>query len=159
MKRRISSIATQVAIIAALSPFIWMASDRSPPWIRVAGSLSPSAVNRGNMVQATFIAKLPHDGQIEPRYCPGNVQREIIDSGRNLWPKLTAQTVGVWKPIPDDVEHKGSFTTPPVLVPSTAEKGKAIYRVTTFFYCNWLQRVLNWPIVQTGPDIEFEIRE
>jgi hypothetical protein len=44
-----------------------------------------------------------------------------------------------------------------VTVPREAEPGRAIYRVTTFFTCNWLQRVLHWPIVQHGPDIPFTI--
>jgi hypothetical protein len=62
----------------------------------------------------------------------------------------------VWRAVPNG-QGRGEFVTPSVLVPGEAELGPAIYRVTTFFTCNWLQRVLHWPIVQWGPDIPFTI--
>ena len=137
-----------------------MAFDREPPWIRIEGALDPPAVQRGHEVQAHFIAVLPQPERTEPRYCPGRVQREIIDSAKHLWPRLSTETIAVWRAIPNG-QGRGELITPPALpparVPPEAELGSAIYRVTTFFTCNWLQRVLHWPIVQQGPDIPFTI--
>jgi hypothetical protein len=69
---------------------------------------------------------------------------------------LSSETVAVWRAIPNG-QGRGEFVTTRVLVPGEAEPGSAIYRATTFFTCNWLQRVLHWPIVQQGPDIRFTI--
>ena len=113
-------------------------------------------MQRGHEVQAHFIAVLPQPERTEPRYCPGRVQREIIDSAKHLWPRLSGETIAVWRAIPNG-QGRGAFVTPSVHVPGEAEPGPAIYRVTTFFTCNWLQRVLHWPIVQQGPDIPFTI--
>ena len=149
--------AVPLAIAAAVAASLaWMAFDREPPWIRIEGALDPPAVQRGHEVQAHFIAVLPQPEQTEPRYCPGRVQREIIDSAKHLWPRLSGETIAVWRAIPNG-QGRGEFVTPGVLVPKEAEPGPAIYRVTTFFTCNWLQRVLHWPIVQQGPDIPFTI--
>jgi hypothetical protein len=149
--------AVPLAIAAALAAWLaLMAFDREPPWIRIGGTLDPPAVQRGHQVQAHFIAVLPQPEQTEPRYCPGRVQREIIDSAKHLWPRLSGETVAVWRAIPNG-QGRGEFVTPRVFVPNEAEPGPATYRVTTFFTCNWLQRVLHWPIVQQGPDIPFTI--
>jgi hypothetical protein len=149
--------AIPLAIAAAVAGWIaLMAFDRAPPWIRIEGTLDPPAVQRGHEVQAHYIAVLPQPEQTEPRHCPGRVQREIIDSARHLWPRLSGETVAVWHAIPNE-QGRGEFVTPPVQVPSQAEPGPAIYRATTFFTCNWLQRVLHWPIIQQGPDIHFTI--
>ena len=149
--------AAPLAIAAAVAASLaWMAFDREPPWIRIEGALDPPAVQRGHEVQAHFIAVLPQPERTEPRYCPGRVQREIIDSAKHLWPRLSGETIAVWRAIPNE-QGRGEFVTPSVHVPGEAEPGPAIYRVTTFFTCNWLQRVLHWPIVQWGPDIPFTI--
>ena len=149
--------AVPLAIAAAVAAWLaLMALDREPPWIRIAGTLDPPTVQRGYEVQAHFIAVLPQPEQTQPRHCPGRVQREIIDSAKHLWPRLSGETVAVWRPIPNG-QGRGEFVTPRVLVPREADPGPAIYRVTTFFTCNWLQRVMHWPIVQQGPDIPFTI--
>ena len=80
--------AVPLAIAAAVAAWIaLMAFDREPPWIRIEGTLDPPAVQRGHELQAHFIAVLAQPERTEPRYCPGRVQREIIDSGRHLWPR------------------------------------------------------------------------
>jgi hypothetical protein len=71
--------AVPLAIAAAVAASLaWMAFDREPPWIRIEGALDPPA-ERGHEVQAHFIAVLPQPERTEPRYCPGRVQREILD--------------------------------------------------------------------------------
>jgi hypothetical protein len=37
--------------------------------------------------------------------------------------------------------------------------GPATYTVTNFFYCNWVQELLDWPITVHQPAIEFTIHE
>jgi hypothetical protein len=149
--------AVPLAIAAAVAAWlVLMAFNREPPWIRIEGTLDPPAVQRGHQVQAHFIAVLPEPEQHAPRYCPGRVQREIVDNARHVWPRLSGETVAVWRAIPNG-QGRGEFVTPSVRVPDEAEPGPAIYRVTTFFTCNWLQRVLHWPIIQQGPDLPFTV--
>jgi hypothetical protein len=138
-----------IVALFIIGPFLYLAMDRSNPWIRISGTLEPSIVEAGTETTATFrVTRFT-------RYCEGTVQREIIDSQKNIFPKLSRQTVGIWEPT--EIPDVGTIATPPVIIPDLAAPGPAIYRVQTFFYCNWLQKVFQWPIIQVGPDIEFMI--
>lgn len=149
LKYIISEIVIAMFAMFVIGPIAWMAFDRNPPWWRLHGTVEPYRVHRGERITATYTASPL------TRYCPGKVQREVIDVQRNLWPKLSASTVASWEQDHDAVT--GTVITPGVIIPPSAAYGSAVYRVTTFWYCNPLQRWLDWPIVQVGPDLPFEI--
>lgn len=130
--------------------FVWLAIDRTPPLILSDGIIAPHEVHRQQTVTVVWHAKF--SGQD----CPGATQRELIErKSHNIWPKEVRQRKGVFIPDAADPYH-GTVVTPPLSIPDMSP-GKACYRVTQFYFCNWLQRVMNWPIVQVSPCIDFEV--
>jgi hypothetical protein len=140
----------QIVAIAIVGPLTWMAFDRTPPLILHDGVITPNPVHTGQKdVSVTWRATYAG------RDCPGLTQRELVDSRRSLWPQLIRERKGVLKTDVDD-RFRGTVTTPPLAIPDMAP-GKACYRVTQFYYCNILQRIFDWPIVQVSPCIDFEV--
>lgn len=130
-------------VLAAMSPIAWMVADRTPPWERLYGTIEPTHAG------AAFAVHWHTTPLV--RECGGYLQVEI-QSGMVVWPVLRRSinpnlTVGMT-----------DYVAPPWPLPLTVPVGKgAIYRVTSFWFCNTLQEYLGWPIIQVGPDIEFEV--
>lgn len=144
--------APQIIAVVVIAPLFWMAFlDRTPPLVLYDGHFSPNQVYPGQEnIRITWRARF------SGRDCPGYSQRELVDSERNLWPKLRRARGGVFHPSADD-PYDGTVTTPPLTVPKQMEVGLAEYRVTQFYYCNILQRVLHWPVVQKSVPIQFKV--
>lgn len=140
----------QIIAVFIFGPIAWMAFDRTPPLRLYDGQIIPSTVAPG---QTDVEVKWKAD--FSGRDCPGYSQRELVDSKRGLWAQLRRSRAGVF--IPDkDKPEKGTVTTPPLSIPAMAP-GKASYKVTQFYFCNPLQMVLHWPIIQPSPYIYFEV--
>ena len=143
-KRTLAMEITLEVIAVAVAIFVgWPAIDRSPPWTRLYGYIPPTAAG-GEFSVHWHTTPLLGDG------CPGQLQIEV-QSGNVIWPVLRRSVSSSL------VQGQTDYITPPWPLPLTVPPGKAIYRVTSFWYCNWFQEVMNWPIIQVGPDIEFEV--
>ncbi len=129
-------------ILLMLSPVAWALVDREPPWTRIEGSIDPT--NAGS----EFVVHW-RTTPLE-RECSGTIQIEI-SSKQAVWPVLK-RTVNPFLKL-----GQVDYMTPPWPLAVTVPPGIAIYRATSFWYCNWVQRLLNWPVVQVGPDIQFEV--
>jgi hypothetical protein len=130
-------------------PASYYALDRQPPQVRLRGSIHATAdPGRAPRLGEEFSVVW----QITPhlRDCPGSVQVEIIDSGHDVHVKTTREAF-------NDAVGSMTIEPPPWVIPDDAKAGPAVYRVTTFWYCTWFQRLLDWPVVQVGPDIPFMI--
>lgn len=140
--------------LLVVAPVAWMLFiDRAPPLVLYDGHLVPDKVYPGQVnVQVLWRARFAG------RDCGGYSQRELVDAQANLWPKLTQPRAGIFHPSPGN-PMDGTVTTPPLEIPPQMTLGPARYRVTQFYYCNWLQRWLDMPIVQTSVAIELEVVE
>ena len=135
--------AIDAVILAVMFPLAWQVSDRQPPWVRLSGMIEDTRAGE------PFVVKWLNTPNL--RYCPGVVQVEII-SGPLIWPVMR-RAVGT----ADLPAGETEYNTPPWPLPSEVPPGNAIYRVTTFWYCNWVQKHLDWPVKQVGPDIQFKV--
>lgn len=140
----------QILALVVVGPLAWMAFDRAPPLDLYDGIIDPNDLPKGGTASVTWRATF------SGRDCPGATQRELVDSRRGLWPQLTRERKGVFKP-DEDNSRQGTVTTPPLELPEGMSSGPATYRVTNFYYCNWLQHALHWPIVRVSPPIHFEV--
>ncbi len=156
-----------IAIVVA-GPFAYWATDRTPPQTRVKGVLvvcpDVDENNRGNFDTCYVPETIVPGTKIRVKFwttkrqrsdCPGVVQQEIISSLNTIFSKL-GRPVGParWYADPDN-ENQDIFIGQEVVIPEQMSAGPALFRSNTFRYCNWLQKALHWPIVQSGPDIEF----
>lgn len=140
--------------LCVFAPLFWMMIDREPPFIRLHGVIIPDTVERGGNVAVRYVTT-----RRIRRDCPGVVQQEIVDSQNTIYSKLARDAQPArWEPDPSNPDQE-IFTGNPVSVPLQAAPGLALFRSVTFRYCNWLQRALHWPIVQSGPDLYFTILE
>lgn len=130
-----------ILAFGVVGPLAFQAMDRKPPWYRISGSIDP--VPAGGFLTVTW--------QTTPlvRACPGTLQVELL-SGNLIWPVFQ-------RPVSASTLGETRFTPPPWPVPSEMPLGLAAYRVTSFWYCNWVQEFFDWPIVQVGPDIIFTV--
>jgi hypothetical protein len=140
----------QIIAVMIVAPLSWMAFDRTPPLALYDGVITPNVV-RKNQAGVKLVWRARFSG----RDCPGLSQREFVDSIRGLWPQLAHSRAGIFVPDPGS-QTVGTVTTPPLMIPDMAP-GPATYQVTQFYYCNWLQRFLHWPIVQPSPYVRFEV--
>jgi hypothetical protein len=137
-------------VVALLVGFVaYSMFDNAPPQVRISGYITshqnPARPPRLGETFDVHWKSTPH-----VRSCPGEVQIEIIQ-GNVIWPVMKRS---VFNPKLGSTE----FSPAPWPVPEWAKAGPAIYRVTTFWRCNWFQRLFpNWAIVQIGPDIPFTI--
>jgi len=140
--------------LVLFAPIFWMALDRDNPVERLHGELLPQKVARGGFVAVKYWTKKRTRSD-----CAGAVQQEIVDSQNTIYQKL-ARAVGpaLWENDPDNPNQE-IFYGHQVSIPIQAAPGPAVFRTTTFRYCNWLHRVAQWPIVQIGPDLPFMITE
>lgn len=133
---------TALVIFVIVGGLFWMAIDRDPPFIRTYGEVIPENPRPGQWVAVKWHVK-------GSRWCPGTLQRQIIDSHDVVW-TLDKEPIAFGTRIPVSPDFVRRFQIPPVAWP-----GRAVYRVTTAYQCNPLHRW--WPVVTTGPDVVFEI--
>lgn len=128
--------------VGVFGPLLYMAVDRDPPWVRLSGTIEPARAG-GDIVVTWKTTPLL-------RTCPGTLQIELI-SGKLIWPVLL-------RPVSPTLRvGQTEYTPEPWPVFRDVPPGHTIYRVTSFWYCNKLQRFFDWPIVQVGPDISFVV--
>lgn len=139
---------------------VWALLDREPPYIRHSGDIVPAlpqqcglsegaaaAVVPGSCVTVTWNIKVLRSC---PPDTPNNVTRVIQDSEKVTWPiGPVAGLFGTTQKPPGDLTRY-------FLIPSGARPGRAVYKSSASFACNFLQSMF-WPIRVSVPDIEFEI--
>lgn len=136
--------------------FYLLVLDREPPWTRLWGTIEPT--HAGDLIT-------PHWSTTPfARACPGTLQIEIISPGVSpdgapyIWPVLSRPLVT------DHPAGATEWVAPPWPLSKDAPPNTGylantdtIYRVTSFWYCNKLQKLVGVPIVQVGPDIHFKV--
>jgi hypothetical protein len=136
--------------IIVVAPLTYMLSDREPPQLRLSGKIvsfdDPTREPRVGEKFKVIWRSTPHR-----RDCDGDIQIEFIDKDRAIWPSF--QERKAFNPSFGAEE----FSPDPWRLPSDMSDGPAIYRVTSFWYCTWIQKELHLPVVQKGPDIQFTI--
>lgn len=142
----------QMVAFLVAAPLAWMAFDRNPPLRLYNGVIIPMIVVPGENVRVVWRA------HFSGRDCPGLTQREIVDSKSNIWPKVLRGRRGVFVPDSPGLAT-GAVKTPTLEIPEQIAPGPAYYKVTQFYYCNFLQRWLAWPIVAASPNIRFEVQK
>jgi hypothetical protein len=150
----VAHITGAILSLCLFGPLFFMALDREPPFKRLEGSLVPDRVDRGGSAVVRYVTTKRFRSD-----CPGQVQQEIVDSQNTIFSKLARETgPSRWEEFPGD-PRKEIFYGRPVAIPEQAAPGRALFRTVTFRYCNFVQRLLHWPIVQIGPDLHFTINE
>jgi hypothetical protein len=174
-------LASAIVLAVVAAPLVWFAADRTPTFRLKDGVIEPNTIHKrqwqleagsttwknvdtgkeitlkeGEKPPAASAAVIWKWAEFSGRDCPGNTSRELVDSHRNLFPFLTRARAGVFHPDANDSAH-GYVTTPPLVIADAMAPGPAVYYVTVFYYCNWLQRLLDWPIVAKYPPIQFEV--
>jgi hypothetical protein len=151
-----------LAITLALTPIVWMAFDRTPPFIRLkegstvvevpAPPNAPIELKDRLWVAVRYVTTRP----VRPEGdCPGIVQQEFLDEFGNFSSKYAKETGPArWEEDPSDPNHM-IFTGRPILVPDNI-LGSFVLTTVTFRYCNFVQRILYWPIEQNGPPLVFK---
>jgi len=134
------------------APVLFMLLDREPTYTLISGNIIPSTVHRGDPASVIWYVKTTN------RSCPGKMQRDIVDSRRQLWPYVIRERAARFVPDPENPGY-GWIETPTLLMPEGIATGPATYHVTVFWYCNWLQEKLEWPVVVDRPAIRFEVAE
>lgn len=104
------------------------------------------------------IAMVTWQARFSGHECEGNTQRELIGAQKDLWPQLGRARAGLYHANPTD-PYNGTLTTPLLTIPDLIAPGQDVYHVTNFYYCNPLQRLLQWPIVSLSPDIKFTVTD
>lgn len=127
--------------------YVYAYLDSAPPWVRLSGTIDPTHAGE-SFTPHWHTTPLVRD-------CPGTLQIEIISSQAKgpplIWPVLQ-RTVS-------RELHTGQteYDPPPWPLDRDIPPGSAIYRVTSFWYCNQAQKSVGLPIIQVGPDIPFEV--
>jgi len=143
--------------VVVVGPVVWFITDRTPPFVRLHGTLDPPVVERGGSVRVRYVTTKHARPDSD---CPGTVQQEIVDSSGTTYSKRArAAAPAQWEDDPDDPQQEiliGQL----VQIPVGTQPGPASFRSASFRHCNWLQEkwpLYYWPIVQIGPDIPFVI--
>lgn len=149
----------------AVSPFIVMAMDRTPPFIRLAEGSTivemptpPGGNPKLLYVAVRYVTTKPVRPEEE---CPGDLQQEFRDNLGNFasaYEKVRKTGPAMWEMHPTDPE-KRIFTGRPIPVPVNIVGSSFVVTTNTFRRCNIVHRLLRWPIVQEGPDLVFTRKE
>lgn len=135
----ISVLAVSLTVLLAM----WTTDRQSPVETRSV-ILSHDRLRPGESTKIQFTV-------IRNRVCDTLYQPMIIDGEGVRWPfepfylRLTPDQIG---------EDRYASE---IVVPDKAAYGEARYRLIRRYYCNPLQRLLNWPIVSAYPDVVFQI--
>lgn len=135
-------IAATVAI-SIFGPLTYMALDRELPFRLKDGITIPEVIQAGSFYQTSWTV-------FPIKYCPGYVTINIIDSQK------ATTTIASQPSYFNQVGTKHEWTrinSLPRIMPSRVAPGKATVYVKNEFYCNVLQKWLNWPIIKQHPPI------
>ncbi len=154
--------------LLVVGPITYWVTDRTPPQVRLRGVLvqcpDVDKNNNGNFDTCYVPSVITPGDTVRVKYwttkrsrpdCPGTVQQEIISSRNTIFSKFGRPTGPAKWGASQDNPDEDFFIGQEVVIPEPISGGPSIFRSVTFRYCNWLQRALHWPIVQTGPDIPF----
>lgn len=154
---------------------LYLLLDKAPPQVRLSATINHVSVTRDQAGKITSVKEVPkaapgvvpRGGSFVPtwvttrrtRECLSSIQVDIVDVKGRLWPQYTRNGAASYRHDPTD-SARGLLVAPPSAVDEGAAPGPARYIVTSFFYCNWLQKWLRWrelAIVQKGPPVTFRI--
>lgn len=121
-------------------------SDRDPPAKLIDVQTITPVVHDNGVVKVIY--KLERT-----RYCRVRVEQVLYDSENIRFPALDldfAIDPGRQKMGVDAIGMA-------VKIPEWFAKGPAIHRAVRAYYCNPLQKFLDWPVLLVGPNIEFMV--
>lgn len=122
-----------------------MLVDRNPPIVFHERYAMNNDVPQGGILSVSLIEE-------HMRYCKSGDYRWVIDSEQT---KHTITSFSVSKASPYAV---GKFHEQrDVTIPLAASLGPARYYIEAYYYCNILQRILDWPIIVRSPDVRFNV--
>ena len=170
-----ATIVLQFLLVIAAPYLMMLYLDRDPPLILYDGQITPyiryneetkerevwrKVMWRAHRRKAPWLNTLLYAKDDPERWdCGGLTLRQIVHKRTHqLLPIATRERKGVFHPDPDD-KYDGTVTTPDFLIGYLLPQGDATYQVTQFYYCNWLQILLDKPIVQPSPVLVFSITD
>jgi len=132
--------------MAFVAPAMWMMLDRTPPYIRVSGSITPTEASPGETVSAHWTIRpiricVPHGYK-------NTVTRSIVDS---------KGIVHHYDPTPitESVQQNSPSIETTFQLPASLPPGPARYHSEACYACNPIQEFM--PVCVTEPDITFTI--
>lgn len=134
-----------LGVIVAGTLGYWI-QDRDIPAKIVEYRVVTPRVEQGGVVKIIYVLE-------RVKYCKVHVEQVIYDHQNIRYPGPDldfAIDPGRQKMGRDEV---GMATK----LPDWFSPGTAIHRAVRAYYCNPLQRVIDWPVVLIGPDLEFEV--
>jgi hypothetical protein len=146
--------------VAISAPLFWWALDRSPPYARDSGRITPADPNECGLGSdapqgALFPDSCAHiEWTITPiRTClPAgrySVTRWVRGANDGMWPLPSVGSILTAKTLPNSFSR--SF-----VIPHNMPSGQAIYGSSACFACNPLQHLI-FPICIDKPEISFEV--
>ena len=144
MKRTI--IAAFIFAIGIVGPVAYFLSDRRLPYEYLFGEVLPPMPAVGGQISIHWRVKIN-------RYCPGWVQRTIIDEHGYRWYNIGGPVKNIM-PVKrgDEADVVNTLELPRML-----SAGPATYLAHVTYHCNWLQRWF-WPITVDTPALQFTIK-
>jgi len=121
-------------------------TDRDPPAKLVSARVLTPVIHEGGVVKVIYVLD-------RNRYCRVRVEQVLYDSENIRHPALDldfAIDPGRQKMGTDSIGMA-------VKIPEWFAKGPAIHRAVRAYYCNPLQKFLDWPVILAGPDMEFSV--
>ena len=150
-----------VGAVLMFAIFGFMAVDRGEIMTYKGFYLSPQKISPGGTMTAALSV-------VRYKECPGTVKRVLIFNGGLIYhydavPAAlqgsiefpAAQRKMTEFPIEGTINRV--FTIPLDSDMFRIPRGPAIYKAEISYYCNILQKVLNWPILLRTPEMPFEL--
>lgn len=129
------------ALVIGAAAVVWyMAIDREPPYEYIEGHVIPSEVPVGSQIAIHWHIKAK-------RFCPGWVERFIVDERRYIWRNLGS-------PVRANTERESHIVNT-VELPKTLGPGLARYRARVCYQCNPMHKF--FPLCVDPPELPFRI--
>jgi len=140
-RERVCAVIAAAAGLLFVLPFLFLLLDRAPPYERQSGRIVPENPKAGDTVAVHWTGE-------RVRSCFGTVNRIIIDSSGVIHAFEAVDAVYA-------DATQGKLLVREFTLPTQLPEGPAIYRATSLYVCNPVQRL--WPIHFRGPDVKFNV--
>lgn len=141
-----NTIAAVVFAVGAVGPLAYLLADRTLPYEYLSGEVLPPDPEIGHQISIHWHVRVN-------RFCPGWVQRDIIDRRGYVWHNVGGPVRDITPVTPGSETHIVNT----IELPRQLGVGPAEYQAHVTFKCNPLQRLF-WPIHVSLPRLPFVIR-